>query len=384
MEPLLPRDPDGRLASLALDLIRGTERLSGMAHPVTRREIVALVRGMNSYYSNLIEGHRTRPKDVVAALQMDFSHEPKHKNLQLLHAAHLAAQSEMENRLAAEPQTNIYAADFVCWIHGAFYKALPAQLRQVEETDGATHPGTPGFLRIKDVAVGHHLPPPASHLNQFLKRFEDFYLRTPKSNLDRIIATTAAHHRFSWIHPFDDGNGRVARLLTQAGFIQSGVDGGGLWSISRGLGRKRQEYYDHLRRADEKRLTDHDGRGYLSEKRLHEFCEFMLETALDQVQFMTGLLQLDTLTERIMAFAAVKEQGRELPRGSGRVLREVFLRGEIPRGDAGFLIGKTSRTAQSVIRVLLEKGLLKSPSPKGVLTIGFPEESLGIYFPNLF
>ena len=110
----------------------------------------------------------------------------------------------------------------------------------------------------------------------------------------------------------------------------------------------------------------------------------MLETALDQVQFMTGLLQLDTLTERIMAFAAVKEQGRELPRGSGRVLREVFLRGEIPRGDAGFLIGKTSRTAQSVIRVLLEKGLLKSPSPKGVLTIGFPEESLGIYFPNLF
>ena len=68
MEPLLPEAHENKLAALALELIRKAERLRDCLHPVTRTAIAELIRSMNSYYSNLIEGHRTTPRDIEAAL----------------------------------------------------------------------------------------------------------------------------------------------------------------------------------------------------------------------------------------------------------------------------------------------------------------------------
>ena len=69
MEPLLPEDRDGRLAQLGLEVIRRSERLRGGLHPITHRGVAELMRSMNSYYSNLIEGHRTMPCDIDAAVR---------------------------------------------------------------------------------------------------------------------------------------------------------------------------------------------------------------------------------------------------------------------------------------------------------------------------
>jgi len=82
MEPLLPEDRDGKLAGLGLEVLRRAERLRGALHPVTRRGVVDLVRSMNSYYSNLIEGHRTTPRDLDAALRQEFSGTRKQRELQ--------------------------------------------------------------------------------------------------------------------------------------------------------------------------------------------------------------------------------------------------------------------------------------------------------------
>src|SRR6266852_3335411 len=71
MEPLLP-ETEAELASLTLALIRSAERLGTALHPVTRKSVAGLVRSMNSYYSNLIEGHRTTPRDIDAALTKHF------------------------------------------------------------------------------------------------------------------------------------------------------------------------------------------------------------------------------------------------------------------------------------------------------------------------
>lgn len=76
MEPLLPEEADRLSSSLALALIRGAERLGGSLHPATRKGVADLVRSMNSYYSNLIEGHRTKPADIDAAIRRDFSTDP--------------------------------------------------------------------------------------------------------------------------------------------------------------------------------------------------------------------------------------------------------------------------------------------------------------------
>jgi Fic family protein len=384
MEPLLPEDDAGALASLALELIRKAERLRDCLHPTTRGAVAELVRSMNSYYSNLIEGHRTTPRDIEAALRRDFSTKPKERALQMQHLAHIEVQEEMERQLRKAGGGEICSAEFLCWIHGEFYQRLPQSLCRSEGADGKALPVVPGQLREAEVSVGAHLAPASGKLADFLKRFAEFYGplvgKTPPSQ----VAAAAAHHRLTWIHPFLDGNGRVARLFTQAWFGQSEIDGNGLWTLSRGLARRQRDYRAALAGADEKRLNDFDGRGYLSQRRLREFCEFFLRTAIDQVEFMRELLGLDAMPNRIAAYAGRKEGTGELAPGAAVVLREIFFRGEIARGEVARLMNASARTGQKLTGDLLAKGLVKSNSPKGALRLGFPPEAAAWYFPDLY
>ena len=384
MEPLLPKEGEDKSSALALALIRGAERLRSSLHPITRAAVAYLVRSMNSYYSNLIEGHRTRPRDIDAALRKDFSRDAGQRALQIQHVAHMEVQAEMEIRLRDMPAGDICSAEFLCWLHEEFYRRLPEQFRKLEDEKTKTHIVDPGKLRESEVSVGRHMAPSSKKLDQFLKRFAEFYGPLVNTDLGSLIAAAAAHHRLTWIHPFLDGNGRVARLFTHAWFIKANVDSDGLWTISRGLARRKVDYQSALANADEKRLNDYDGRGYLSQKYLDEFCQFFLGVAADQVEFMHELLALDGMLNRISGYGERRESAKELPRGSAAVLRELFLRGEIARGETARIIGASPRTAQKMIGELLAQRLVTSGSPKGPLRLGFPADAAGHYFPNLY
>ena len=82
MEPLLPEDRQ-ELEDLATDLVAKASTLAGRLHPVMRASVGDLVRSMNCYYSNLIEGHNTLPIDIDRALNNELSKEPERRNLQL-------------------------------------------------------------------------------------------------------------------------------------------------------------------------------------------------------------------------------------------------------------------------------------------------------------
>ena len=384
MEPLLPGGDEGKSSGLALALIRGAERLRGSLHPITRGLVADLVRSMNSYYSNLIEGHRTRPRDIEAAIRKDFSTNPAQRSLQLQHIAHMEVQAEMEARLPSMAAGDVCSADFLCWLHGEFYRRLPDEFRKHTDEKGKTYEVKPGEIRQGEVSVGRHMAPSSKKLGEFLKRFAEFYGPLITAEPGSLIAAAAAHHRLTWIHPFLDGNGRVGRLFTHAWFVKAGVDGDGLWTISRGLARRNADYQASLANADEKRVNDYDGRGYLSQRYLGEFCQFFLGTAADQVEFMEGLLSLDGMLNRIGGYAGRREAAKALPKGSGLVLKESFLRGEIARGDVARIIGASPRTAQKVTGKLLSERLVTSSSPKGPLRLGFPADAAGEYFPNLY
>ncbi len=384
MEPLLPEDRDGHLVHLGLEIIRRAERLRGGLHPITRRGMAELVRSMNSYYSNLIEGHRTRPGDIDAAARQEFSSDAARRNLQQLHWAHIETQRWMESTCAGLSPADLCSSEFLCALHREFYQRLPDEARWVEDDKGRRHAIAPGELRESPVVVGIHLAPAHAELERFLRRFAEFYGPRVQSTPPGVVAAAAAHHRLAWIHPFLDGNGRVTRLFTQAWLQRAGAAADGLWTLARGFARRPQDYKSMLARADERRLNDFDGRGYLSNRRLEEFCEFALSTAVDQLDFMHELLDLPGMQRRIVAFAERGESAAELPRGAGTVLREVFLRGEIVRGDVARLVGVSPRTGQTVTRQLLHRGLLLSDSPKGPLRLGFPAPAAASYFPNLF
>jgi Fic family protein len=384
MEPMLPEDRDGKLASLGLGVIRRAEQLRAALHPITRRGVADLVRSMNSYYSNLIEGHRTTPRDIDAALRKEFSRETKHRQLQQLHWAHVETQRWMETELDRHSTLAICAPDFLCALHQQFYSRLPAAFHELEDESGRRQRVEPGTLRASVVSVGRHVAPAAEKLPGFMRRFAEVYGPVVQPTPHGLVAAAAAHHRLAWIHPFLDGNGRVTRLFTQAWLQAAGASADGLWTLSRGLARRQDHYKAALANADERRLNDFDGRGYLSDRRLGDCCEFLLQTALDQLDFMRVLLDLDSFQNRISGYAERRESSKELPAGSGLLLREVFLRGQIARGEAARIINVSPRTAQTVTGRLLAGGLLVSDSPKGAVRLGFPSDAAGSYFPNLF
>jgi Fic family protein len=176
---------------------------------------------------------------------------------------------------------------------------LPDELLWVENPD--THEKqrvVPGGLREGYVQVGLHVSPPPDEIEGMLARFNEVYSGRSIGTLGRIVASGAAHHRLLWVHPFLDGNGRVARLFSHAFLLELGV-GCELWSISRGLARSHERYKHLLQEADEPRRGDLDGRGALSAQGLERFCTFFLETCLDQVDFMGRLMEPSALLTRM-------------------------------------------------------------------------------------
>ncbi len=199
-----------------------------------------------------------------------------------------------------------------------------------------------------------------------------------------ILAAAAAHHRLLWIHPFLDGNGGVARLMSHAVLLEK-LDTGGLWSIARGLARKVQEYKVYLASCDLPRRNHLDGRnGSLSEEALVDFTRFFLTTAINEVTFMEGLMQPDRFRARILSWGAEEAGLGHLPPNSGRILEAILYRGELPRGDAASVVGVGGRHARRIVSALIAKGVLKSESPRTPLHLAFPASLAASWMPGLF
>jgi Fic family protein len=338
-----------------------------------------LVRAMNCYYSNLIEGHDTHPVDIERALKNDYSANAEKRNLQLEAKAHIAVQQWIDG---GGLHGRSVSADGICEIHGRFCELLPDELLWVENPDnGERMQVIPGALRERDVRVGQHIPISPGALPRFLQQFERTYSGLGKA--ETIIAAAAAHHRLLWIHPFLDGNGRVARLMSYAMLLEV-LDTGGIWSIARGLARNVRSYKSHLAQCDLPRRNDLDGRGNLSEEGLASFTRFFLETCLDQVKFMEDLVQPDRLRDRVLLWVEEEIRAGALPQKAGRILEAILYRGELPRGDVPELLGASERHSRRVVAALTERGVVVSESTRAPLRLTFPAKLASRWMPGLF
>jgi Fic family protein len=235
-----------------------------------------------------------------------------------------------------------------------------------------------------DNAVGRHVPPSSDRVPDFMEYFEGRYRFEGLGKAARILAIPAAHHRFNYIHPFPDGNGRVSRLMSHAMAIKAGIGAHGLWSISRGLARgleSRGEYKRMMDLADTPRQSDLDGRGNLSQKALEDFVLWFLKVCLDQVTFMASLLELNALGPRLRRLV---QQSATLKPEAAPLLEEALIRGEIERGEVTRITGLPERTARRVLNDVINAGLLASETPKGPVSLRFPIESLETLFPRLY
>ncbi|MGH8169507.1 MAG: Fic family protein [Steroidobacteraceae bacterium] len=386
IEPARLEETEEAIGDVVAELSAASATLGNALHPRTAAHLAELVRIMNAYYSNLIEGHNTRPKDIERALAGNLDEDHERRNLQLEATAHVRVQAEID-RMAAEGRLPEPASvDFIQWLHREFYHGAPEEMLRIQG-GGRGLTMVPGAWRSRpehDVAVGRHLPPSSERIAEFMEYFAERYAFTRLGKSGRITAMAAAHHRLSYIHPFPDGNGRVSRLMSHAMGHLAGVGAHGLWSISRGLARglkSRGEYKAMMDQADTPRQGDLDGRGNLSQRALTDFVLWFLKVALDQVRFMTSLFELDTLSQRLRRYV---ERSDKLRPEAARLLEEALIRGEFQRGDIARITSLPERTARRVLNDLTSVGLLASDTPKGAVTLRFPVDTLDALFPSLF
>lgn len=382
MEPMVPDDAAQALEDEVVPLIAEANQLAGRLNPILRESIGDLVRSMNCHYSNLIEGHDTHPRDIDRALANDFSTEPKKRDLQQEAVAHIHVQRLIDT--GQDPDAWPASAAYAAWLHEEFCSRLPPEMLWVTDTKtGERLAIVPGEWRRRDVQVGRHLPPDHGDLSRFMARFDSAYHSPPLSKLRQIQTVGAVHHRFLWIHPFLDGNGRVARLMSHALFKRLGI-GTSLWSVARGLARAETHYKALLTQADEPRESDRDGRGNLTQRGLIEFCKFFLDRSVDQIRFMSGLLEPARLLTRMEIHVEEEIRAKRLLRGSFAVLREAVIAGEIERSKIPSLTGYEERGARNVTAALVDRGMLTAPSHRAPLRLAFPAEVAERWFPNLY
>ncbi len=383
MEPLLFAEGSRHrpaITDLAFEL---THKSAGFRRSLPEsllRSLATLVRGMNCYYSNLIEGHDTHPVDIERALNNDLSADRRQRDLQLEAKAHIAVQQWIdEGGLAGR---DAFTEAGIRETHRRFCDLLPEDLLWVE--DPITNERIRvigGHLRTRDVRVGDLIPISPGAQPRFLQRFEHVYAAQGKT--ETIIAAAAAHHRLLWMHPFLDGNGRVARLLSHAIFLYT-LESGAIWSVARALARSVTEYKARLANCDQSRRNDLDGRGTLSEEALAEFTRFFLSACIDQVTFMEGLMQPNRLRARILFWAEEETRLGALPPRSAAILEAILYRGELPRADSAAVVGTGERQARRITAALESRGILVADSPHGPFRLAFPAALATRWMPGLF
>jgi Fic family protein len=388
-EPLLPSPAAmAPLLEKAGDLAARSTVLGAASAKPAQAELRTLLRSMNSYYTNRIEGEHTRPSDIERALQQDFSANADLARRQRLAVAHIRTEELCEGELVRRAVTEgdgatrwLYSADALAWMHRELFRDLPAN--DLALSDGSTM--VPGELRQRGVAVGRHEAPAWPSLPRFLIRWQKVYGGTRRGEAS-VVALAAAHHRLAWMHPFSDGNGRVTRLHTHLLLHGWGLTRG-LWSPLRGFARTEAKYKALLQAADEHRRGDLDGRGNLTQAGLVAWIEYTLDLCIDQVEFMAMQLDVQGMRDRVQAALAYESAVvRSGVRQEALIpLHYLFAtQGELGRADFKAMTGLGERVATATVSALLNRGFVATDSPYGSLRFAIPRHALRFYFPALW
>jgi len=381
MMPLLIGEGSPRrkaAADRAAELLQRSKDLSATVPAGLERPLAGVVRAMNSYYSNRIEGHITLPIDIERALKHDFSDDRERRNKQLEAQAHIAVQRWIDE--GNVPLDRVTEQEVLKQIHNQFFSHVPEEFHWVRDKDtGEEWRVTPGQYRERYVRVGDHVSISPGAVPRFMEAFERGYRQ--RGTTDGILAVAAAHHRLLWIHPFLDGNGRVARLMTDA-MLRAVLESSGAWSVTRGFARDVRQYKGLLAQCDLRRRNDLDGRGNLSEEALVAFTLYMLETALDQIDYMKRMVQPDRFAHRLQTLLKEERATAKLTAAVEPIVLHLALSGPTPRAELFALAGGDPEDLKESFTHLTGVGLIASDGECDRLELPF--KLLPILLPGLF
>lgn len=384
MFPVLPSKAPPELEQLAFDVASSSAALGRGCHPLILDEIARFMEKINSYYTNAMEGNPSTLRDIEAALNKKLSKDAVARNYQFEHLAHIRVQEAMFERLRREPGLRVCSEGFIRWLHERFYLLLPEAMRFAKTESGALVPVAPGELRDRGITVGRHdAPETRAAIRDHLARFEEFLSPEALAGTRRLFGLASSHHRLLWIHPFSDGNGRVARLFTSAYASRIGVGEGRLWSVTRAFARNRADYDAHLSNADLSPRNALDGRGPLSEENLVEFCSFFLRACLEQIRYMDSALTLADLERRYRRHVDGLVREKAVSKSGAKVLARLLTQGEVSRSEVPSMCGVKTRRASLIIKELLDARAARSETAYGALRLNITADMAAVLFPGL-
>ncbi len=401
LEPAIP-DLSPALVEEVEGVIAEIDRLDGRISDGLGHVIRPLFRAAHTHHSLYIED---RPSTLA---ELSVASAPPVFGRERDRAADLRASIELLRWLhdgdgralaTAEPTSARLISD----LHARYYTHLPESERALRVADsGRAVDVNPGAWREEEIRVGTHLGPAPEDIDALMVRWaERFNPLRGANRAERLLLTIAGHHRLLYIHPFRDGNGRVARFALDACLIAIGLDAKGSWTPSRGFARARSRYYDALIAADAERRHATDGRGARSAEGLLRWTRFVLDVIREQVRFIDGLLEPRAMHERVRSavHATIGTSGAPDTSGASgasapkrasaaRLVLSAWELGPLTRGALVEASGVADRSARRIIRELLAIGWLREVAGADARTApvvgGLPLTSAPIVFPNLF
>lgn len=332
-------------------------RLGGSTPPSVFFQLKRIFHMLESLGSARIEGNHTTLADYVES-RLEVQSAPPSDHLREM-ANIETAMGYIEEQF--QPGQDI-TEHFVRELHQLTVEGL------VREGDD-----TPGAYRMRSVSISRsdHLPPESrAQVDQYMSELVAFVNRADPPKYD-LIKVALAHHRFAWIHPFGNGNGRVVRLLTYALLIKYGFNvraGGRVLNPTAVFCNDRDRYYAMLGRADTGTL---DGK--------EAWCVYVLEGMRDELKKVDRLADQEYLQERILipALRHARERALVTPTEE-RVLLKAAQLGRVMKKDLEVAMPEmndTQRTYQ--IRKLVERKMLM-PIAEGArqYTLGFSNSYL--------
>lgn len=332
-------------------------RLGGSTPPPVFFQLKRIFHMLESLGSARIEGNHTTLADYVESRLEVQSTVP---------GDHLREMANIETAMAYieerfQPGQNV-SEHFVRELHQLTVQGL------VREGDD-----TPGAYRTQPVSISgsNHLPPGTrAMIDQYMSELVEFVNRLDPPKYD-LIKVALAHHRFAWIHPFGNGNGRVVRLLTYALLIKYGFNvsaGGRVLNPTAVFCNDRDRYYDMLGRAD---TGTSDGR--------ETWCVYVLEGMRDELRKVDRLADHKYLNERILVPALRYARERELITSlEEHLLLRTARLGQVKAGDLKGAMAEMSEAQRTYqIRKLVDRRMLM-PVREGArqYTLGFSNSFL--------
>ncbi len=298
---------------IALDHLRKKE-LKGTTPAPVFFQLKELFHMLESLGSARIEGNRTTLAEIIEN-RLEGASSADEKIREIIN------MEEAMNFIDQNVQTFPLNQAFICELHRLTVKDLTPPPKG--EGDN-----TPGVYRKKnvDIAGSNHKPPEYLQVNDYMDELIEFINRTDLPKYD-LIKTAVAHHRFVWIHPFVNGNGRTVRLFTYALLVKQGfhVDTGRILNPTAVFCSDRKKYYDYLAEADSG-----------ENKGIESWCEYVLSGLKKEIEKIDRLTEYNFLKKEIIIPAIGHAREREIITDTeAKVLRKTAELGVMQASDIG-------------------------------------------------